>query len=237
MNAIVMARYLYMMKGEKDKTRVQRLLYYAQLVYVECFHKVLFEEEIYRWADGPAIPAVHYAWDYAVAPYSGSDASCFRLTEHVKGHLDIVQNMFDGVKQCFLNELVRTSRGWFHTARNQLIECEKHAFPNLEFEHALCKEARTNPHNPEQVLQNNNNGDTGVSKKRIATNNTIKEQKQPAPGTVLNPPSRMSDTLKKYIDDMDREELGRLEMELSVKRQSKLFSTMTPLDEEEEEDN
>jgi len=50
-------------KGEKKKTKAQKLLYYSQGVHLKLFGEPLFDDEIEAWEFGPVVPPVWRAWD------------------------------------------------------------------------------------------------------------------------------------------------------------------------------
>ncbi|MGI3136397.1 MAG: Panacea domain-containing protein [Candidatus Phytoplasma vitis] len=58
-NVFDVAQFFVKKDQSINKTKIQKLLYYAQGYYLAKYNKVLFQESIEAWPYGPVIPAVY----------------------------------------------------------------------------------------------------------------------------------------------------------------------------------
>lgn len=114
--------------------KLQKLLYYAQGVYLALENKKLFEEPLIAWDHGPVVKEVYdeycvFGRNQIIIPYTESNAEILERIENdekVKNVLELVYNNFAIYTAWQLREMSHVKGGpWDITPKNQKIDEEK----------------------------------------------------------------------------------------------------------------
>ena len=106
--------------------KLQKLLYYAQGMYLALYDKPLFAEPIAAWQYGPVVEGVYQK-------YKGNNADGIKIyspptenfSEQEEATLQFVQNAFGQFSAWKLAEMTHNETPWKETPRNGIIPLEK----------------------------------------------------------------------------------------------------------------
>jgi len=97
MSALKLAKYI-VSKCESENSpisnlQLQKILYYIQKKFLQEFNSIAFEDTIEAWQFGPVVPSVYYEFcGYAAMPIT-ADYSDVPLSEPLKSHLSLINNI------------------------------------------------------------------------------------------------------------------------------------------------
>ena len=117
------------LSGEADfisNPKLQKLLYYAQGLYLALYGKPLFREPIEAWQYGPAIDSVYQSYKDSGADgikQFGKPDENFSGKE--EGVLQFVQDAFGQFAVWKLGEMTREEPPWQETETNAVISLDK----------------------------------------------------------------------------------------------------------------
>jgi len=117
----------YFKKNGCDKLLTQKLLYYAQGIYLKLYNQPLFEEEIEK-LNGPVVRVVDDKWDEL-------DTEEYVIPKLFSDFLDDILAEFEGLTGIQLIEKIHEEPPWKETNNNEFIELDslKAFFDKQEF--------------------------------------------------------------------------------------------------------
>lgn len=103
--------------------KIQKLVYYAQGVYLAIYGTPLFQESIEAWKHGPVVPSLYHEYkcfgDNAIPVPSKIDNR--KYSEKVKDVLDEVYNVFGQFSAWKLRNMTHEERPWKETPAAGII--------------------------------------------------------------------------------------------------------------------
>lgn len=127
------------LSGEADfisNPKLQKLLYYAQGIYLALYGKPLFREPIEAWQYGPAIDSVYQKYaDSGADGIKQFEKPDENFSDSEESVLQLVQEAFGQFAAWKLSEMTRDEAPWQATKRNAVISLD-----NIKsyFEQGFC---------------------------------------------------------------------------------------------------
>ncbi|MGV3027078.1 Panacea domain-containing protein [Clostridium thermobutyricum] len=115
---------------EISNLKLQKLLYYAQGVYLAVTEKPLFKDDIEAWQHGPVIKEVYYKYcenGRNIIDYNPEeeDRDIIKRIEHdekARDILEFVAEEFGQYTAWKLRDMTHEERPWLETRRNSIIK-------------------------------------------------------------------------------------------------------------------
>ena len=105
--------------------KLQKLLYYAQGIYLAFYNKPLFREDIFAWAHGPVVEEVYQEYKrYGSRGIIKFYPPVETYTEEEEKTLEMVFDYFGKYSACGLRNMTHQERPWKETEKNDLISTE-----------------------------------------------------------------------------------------------------------------
>ena len=112
--------------------KIQKLLYYAQGVFLAYTGSKLFDEDIYAWDHGPVVRQVYDAYkvfgpDPIKCEPTGDDSTIFEKVAQdprIGEVLETVHNFYGKYSAWRLREMTHDEKPWRQTPRNEIISEE-----------------------------------------------------------------------------------------------------------------
>jgi uncharacterized phage-associated protein len=130
-NAFDIADY-FLWKAQEDNQellsnmKLQKLVYYAQGLYLALYEKPLFEDKINAWTYGPVVESLYHS--YKMHGASGIPASPYfdpkSIDEETREFLDDVFNAFGQFSAIRLMEIAHTDQCWIDAQPRNEISCD-----------------------------------------------------------------------------------------------------------------
>lgn len=94
--------------------KLQKLLYYAQGLYLAVNEVPLFNEKIEAWVYGPVVPGVYHAYKHSDANGIPADSAFnpFSIDEETKDFLDDIYDAFGQFSAIRLMEIAHSDKCW-----------------------------------------------------------------------------------------------------------------------------
>ena len=106
--------------------KLQKLLYYAQGIYLALYDEPLFEEPIDAWQYGPVVESVYQKYKNNVADgIKNFSAPIENFSDKEEATLQFVQNAFGQFSAWKLADMTHEESTWKDTPRNETIPLEK----------------------------------------------------------------------------------------------------------------
>jgi uncharacterized phage-associated protein len=144
LSCLDVARYFIIRAYEDGKEasmtnmKVQKLLYYAQSLYLALYDEPLFEDEIQAWRYGPVCPpAYHFYSDFEAKQLPVPDRDFVTVLPHnTRSLLEEVWDYFGTYHAYFLSDMTHLEYPWRKARRNlppTASSVEPIALPDMHF--------------------------------------------------------------------------------------------------------
>lgn len=102
--------------------KLQKLLYYAQGVYLAKYNKPLFKEKILAWEHGPVVKEVYDQYKKFGGNGIEFNGSNIRFSEEIEQFLEMIYNYFGQYSAWKLRNMTHEEAPWLKTAQNAEIK-------------------------------------------------------------------------------------------------------------------
>lgn len=102
--------------------KLQKLLYYAQGVFLGFYDTVLFEDDLVAWEHGPVVEEVYHEYkSYGKNGIDAEEVYSEKYTKEEEEVLEIVYNNFAQYSAWRLRNMTHEERPWKETGANGVI--------------------------------------------------------------------------------------------------------------------
>lgn len=106
--------------------KLQKLLYYAQGIYLALYDEPLFDDSIVAWQYGPVVETVYQEYKMngadGIKEFKNPEEN---FTEHEEATLQFVQEAFGQFTAWKLTDMTHEETPWRETPRNEIIAKDK----------------------------------------------------------------------------------------------------------------
>ena len=104
--------------------KLQKLLYYAQGIYLSKYKKPLFHEKIYAWEHGPVIKEVYNKYKSFGGKGIEFDGSAIEFPDEIDKFLESIYNRFGQYSAWKLRNMTHKEEPWLSTKQNDEIKTD-----------------------------------------------------------------------------------------------------------------
>jgi len=119
--------YMKSLSDSEDLTnlKLQKLLYYAQGLYLAEHNKPLFKEKIVAWAHGPVVKEVYNEYKTFGSLGIDYEGEKLKIDEEIQEFLKKIYDEFAQYTAWKLVDKTHSETPWNSTERNNEIKCDK----------------------------------------------------------------------------------------------------------------
>ena len=124
--ALEVANYFLFQSDEEagdvmSNLKVQKLLYYAQGLYLAANNKPLFAEDIRAWMHGPVVPQVYKKFKKYEAGGVPRPNACPNFSKEIQKFLDSIYRVYGQYSAWKLRNFTHEEAPWKNTAQGEII--------------------------------------------------------------------------------------------------------------------